>query len=286
VEVVEHIIRSGRNGEPEVVAVLREAAAEVAEDAPSTAADLIVRTLPLLDEHEPARPGLVADAVRMLASAGRLVEASRLGETALHAGLDPATEATLLLGLAEALKHAGDNAAVVDYTTRGLARAGVPDPVRAQLLAIQSHAVLCIGDMAEADRIGAEAAALGAAAREHSASVFGTIARSVAARAGGGLTESVEHAQQAVRIAAGAGGAARHRHPRLWLASGLAALDRFEEADEVYSEGHREADQLGTAWSKPLWHYFRASLLLSAGRLDDAEAEAEAGVRVAEQLTA
>jgi DNA-binding CsgD family transcriptional regulator/tetratricopeptide (TPR) repeat protein len=89
-----------------------------------------------------------------------------------------------------------------------------------------------------------------------------------------------------VRTADGAGGEASQRHPRLWLGRALTATDQFAEADADYEMGKREADQLGTAWSQPLWHYYRAELRMAAGRLDDANAEAETGLRVSEQLGA
>jgi DNA-binding CsgD family transcriptional regulator len=285
-EVAEHLIRGGGVGDERAVTVLRDAVDQVAPTAPGTAADLILRMLDLLDEHDTARPRLVADAVHLLASAGRVVEARELGENALHAGLDAPAEADLLLGLSEALKHAGHNRAVVRYTRTALSRPDVPDPARAKLMAIQSHALLRTDELADADRAGAEAARIARGCGEHPPLVFATAARSYVARARGQLDEGLAFAQQAVRDADTAGGRARHRHPRLWLAPALAALDRFTEADAAFEVGQREADELGTAWSQPLWHHYRAELRMAAGRLDDAEAEAEAGVRVAEQLDA
>lgn len=286
VEIAEHLVRGGRTGDRAAVEVLRRAATEVAARAPSTAADLILRALDMLGEHDEERFRLCADAVRLLASAGRLVEASDLGEAALHHGLDAGTEATLLFGLAEAQKHAGQNRAAVDYTVRALARPNVPEPVRARLHAIASHALLYVDDMPAADRAGAEADRLGAATGETGASVFGCTARSVVARAEGRLDDALAHARHAVDLADAAGGEARHRHPRIWLGGALAALDRFDEADSAYQTGRAEAEQLGTAWSQPLWHFYRAGLLLSRADLDEAVAEAEAGLRIAEQLTA
>ncbi|HEX6074666.1 MAG TPA: AAA family ATPase [Micromonosporaceae bacterium] len=286
VEIAEHLLRGGHKRDDDVVGILRDAAAQVAPNAPGTAADIILRILDLVGEEDEARPRLISEAVRLLASAGRLVEARELGEAALHTGLDPAAETVLLLGLSEALKHSGYNTAVVEYTRRALARPGIPEASRAHLLAIQAHGLLYVGDIDAADHAGQEAAAIGETSGEHAATVFGMVARSVAARAKGRIGQAITHAREAVRIAEYNGGEARQRHPRLWLARGLVAADRFTEADAVYATGQREADQLGTAWSQPLWHYYRAELRMAAGRLDDAQAEAEAGVRTAEQLTA
>ena len=65
-----------------------------------------------------------------------------------------------------------------------------------------------------------------------------------------------------------------------------AARDRFAEAEAVLEVGQREAEALGTGWSMPLWHCYRAELRLAVGRLDDAATEAEAGLRVAAELDA
>ncbi|MGW6503309.1 LuxR C-terminal-related transcriptional regulator, partial [Nonomuraea angiospora] len=102
----------------------------------------------------------------------------------------------------------------------------------------------------------------------------------------GDLDGALRHAERSVELADAAGGEAAHRHPRLWLGAAMVALDRFEEAEGLYAVVEREAGRLGTAWALPLLHRFRAELLLAWGRLDDAAAEAEAGLRVAGQLSA
>ncbi|UWZ49950.1 AAA family ATPase [Dactylosporangium matsuzakiense] len=286
VEVAEHLLKTGRTGRREAVTILHESALEVAPAAPSTAADLIVHALEVLGEGDPGRVALVADAVGLLASAGRLEQAQDLGETALRAGLDPRTEAMLMLGLAEAFKHAGHNGIAVEYADQGLAVTDVPESVRARLHAIRAHARFYHGDLAGADTDGQAAAAAGLATGEYAASVFGLTGRSLVAQAQGRLDDAYGHAEHATGIADKVRGDAAHRHPRIWLGDAQAALDRFDEAEETYRRGRRESERLGTAWSTPLWHYYHAALLTARGRLDDAVAEAEAGVAVALNLTA
>jgi len=286
VEVAEHHVRSGSTGDREAVRVLRQAAHEIVARAPGTAADLLLRAADMLSEHDPERARLSAEAVGPLTMSGRLVQARELGEAVLRGHLDPATEATTLLGLAEALKHAGHNTAAASYAHRALDRPGVPDATRAALHAIAAHALLWDDDLAGADVEGAQADRIGTAAGAYGAAVFGITARGVVARAQGRLGDALAHAERAVRIADEIGGEAGHRHPRIWYGAALCAVDRLDDAITAYRTGRQEAERLGTAWSLPLWHFYHASALLAVGDLDSATAEAEAGQAVAARLTA
>lgn len=285
-EVAHHLLRAGRAGTVEAVTMLRTAAKEVAGVAPATAATLMLRAVEALGPHGPGRAAVIAEAVGLLASAARLNEARELGAEALRAGLDPETEAVLLLGLAEAFKHGGQNQTAVDYADRGLAHASISPATRARLSAIRAHALVYVDRLVDADRSGACSNELGRGSREYGAAVFGLTARSLVTHAQGRLADALAHAGTATELADRVGGAALHRHPRIWLGSALTSLDRFDEAEEAFSRGRRESEQLGTAWAQPLWHYYNASLLGARGRLDEAAAEADAGVEMAEQLTA
>lgn len=285
-EVAEHLLKSGRPGNGEAITLLRSAARQVAGAAPATAATLMLQALQTIGPHGEARPEVIAEAVGLLASAARLTEARDLGEEALRTGLEPETEAVLLLGLAEAFKHAGQNQGAVDYADRGLAHTQISDALRARLHAIRAHALFYTDEMAAADASGARSDELGRNSREYGAAVFGLTARSLVAHAEGRLDDALAHAGTATRLADRHGAEALHRHPRIWLGSAQAALDRFDEAEETFERGRRESDLLGTAWAQPLWHYYYASLLTARGRLDQAAAEADAGVARAEELTA
>ncbi|MEV4573436.1 AAA family ATPase [Nonomuraea jabiensis] len=282
-ELAEHLRHGARPGDAAAIRELRAAAEEMTAAAPSAAAELMLRALEL------ARPGdtehstapLVAGAVRLLASAGRLGEARELAD-GLGVPLTAAEEAEVALGLAEALKHLGDDRGVIRRTGRVLGRSGVPGRERARLLAVRAHALMMTGEIDAAEQAAAGAVAEG----EVFAQVVGLQARSTVALFRGDLDGALRHAERSVELADAAGGEAAHRHPRLWLGAAMVALDRFEEAEGLYAVVEREAGRLGTAWALPLLHRFRAELLLARGRLDDAAAEAEAGLRVAGQLSA
>ncbi|WP_213005592.1 AAA family ATPase, partial [Paractinoplanes toevensis] len=270
-EIAEHQLRSGPSGAGDAVRMVRSMAREIARVAPGAAADIMLRALDAVDAGDPGRPALIADTVGLLASAARLEEARRLGGEVLGAGLDPDTEALLLLGLAEACKHGGLNTMTVEYADTALRLDGIPAAVRARLYAVRTHALCYLGDLAGADDSGVRSEELGGPGGEYGAVVFGLAGRSLVAYTEGRLDDSLAHARAATELADREGGAAAQQHPRIWLGGALTALDRFDEAEQVIRAGRRESDRYGSAWADPLWHYFQTALLYARGRLDEAE---------------
>lgn len=283
-EIAEHLIQGESHWSSQSVDTVHSTIVELSRTAPGTAADMALRTLSAIGEDDPGRPRLVADAVGLLATVGRLQEAEELGESALKTGIPPQSQAVLLCGLAYALKHAGRDAAAARFTEQALALPGLADPIRARVLAVQAHALLSAPGLDRAVAVADEAIALARSCGEHSSLTLGYVARSIAAQAAGDISAAISLASEAVQISDDAGGEATQQHPRLWLGSAMAAADRFTEAAAIYEHGEREARRLGSAWSQPMWHYYRAELWLARGLIDDAVAEAEAGLRVAEQL--
>ncbi|GAB7037595.1 MULTISPECIES: ATP-binding protein [Catenuloplanes] len=279
-EVAEHLMKAGPAAAAEQSELLRSAAAGIAALAPGAAANLYLHAAAGFGAHDPRRAAFTAEAVPLLASAGRLDEARMQGEAAFRSGLDATTAARLCLGLAEACKHAGRNRESVEYTSRGLRRGGVAAEVRARLCAVRAHAQFYAGDLTDADLSGAEAHSIGA---DPGAAVFGLTARSLVAAAQGRFADALEHARTAAELAEDAGGEAVHRHPQIWLGSALTMVDRLDEAHRVLRAGRQESIELGTAWSGPLWHYYEAGLQAGRGDLREAADVAAAGVDLAEQ---
>ncbi|MFJ7904559.1 LuxR C-terminal-related transcriptional regulator [Streptomyces sp. NPDC096198] len=270
----------------QVLAVLRKAADDIAVRSPDTAANVLIRALSLVGEGNSDRPQLLAETVRLLSFAGRLSEARLLGRSALRCETDDATKASVEAGLAEALMYTGRADVVVVRVRRALAARGVPDEVRASLLAAEAHGLLYASDVGSA-RCAAEAAVdLARSCDSRAALVFAILAQSVVARAEGRLRDSLSAAGEAVGLGGEARGLERHRHPRLWAAGAAAALDRFAEAESGLDRGQQEAEAAGALWSLPLWHCFRAKLRLAEGKFDQAEAQARMGLEGASRLTA
>lgn len=277
-EVSEHVLRSGDPADDTALELVHAAVADLGAAAPGTAADLVMRTLGLVDGAHPARPSLIADAVRLFAQAGQVCEARELGESELVGCGGPAARVPLLLALSVAHFLSGYADESVALSARALRDCGTGDDSLADVLAIRSHALLDQPDPPAAATTAERAREVAVRTGQHASQVCATAVLGAAVRAAGRLDDAVALGREAVQLVETVGGETRHRIPRLWLIGSLLAVDRFDEADAVAALGQQEAERLGTAWSGPAWHYFRAQLRLAAGRLDDAWAEAERGV--------
>jgi DNA-binding CsgD family transcriptional regulator len=274
-----HVIAGARPGDPEAADRLRQAGLEVAPGDPGTGADLLLRAFDLAPPADPARSRAGADAVRLLAWAGRLQDAERAAARVLAAGPDPETEAALRLGLVEAMVFRGKASDVLGQVDAALARPAGRS-IRAGLRAAEANARLFVGGLSAAEDAGREAVALGEAAGDDNAVCFGLVALSCVARLRGSFDVALELVERAVAL----GGEARRRYqPGLFHAAALWALDRADEAQAVLARGLQAAQSAGSTWSLALWHIRSSRVHQHAGRLSDAAAEAETGLALADQ---
>ncbi|XVV12623.1 LuxR C-terminal-related transcriptional regulator [Actinoplanes sp. CA-131856] len=262
-------------GDLEAVALLRRATAELAASAPATAAQMSVRAVDLCPPHAPERALIVADAVPLLNRAGAPREAFLLADTALGADVPPDVEQQIRLGLAGAALQLSFTEAI-RQAEKGLA---LPGALRAPLLAIQTFSLVLAGETESAD-------ALLPAARE-------TVAADPAAKATlinvesivrnyhGDFAEALRLADRAVRIPAPA---STFWSPEIWQACLRDIVGRSQEALAQADDGVHRADRSGQPMLLRLWSMTRCRLLLGAGRLDEALAEAEAVLAMSDDL--
>jgi DNA-binding CsgD family transcriptional regulator len=96
--------------------------------------------------------------------------------------------------------------------------------------------------------------------------------------------EAIAHVREAARIAAGGPIQAQHAHPRLHLVSLLTDTRQLDEAETVLQAADEEITALGHTTYTASPAIFRARLRLAQGRLDDATAEAQAGLGAAGEV--
>ena len=280
--IAAHLLRGARD--PAAVPMLVGVAAELGARTPAPAAELLGRALELMPPTDPDRPRTAVGLVRLLALSGRAQAAAERAQDALSEGLDIEAEARLRIGFAEAMAMQGRSRAVLEQLEQAQRLPGLSDHELAPLLGTVAHARLFVGELSESET--AAAAGLRAAERvgDQAAACWALMARSIALLLQARLDPSLQAIGDAVRRADRGSPEARLRQPRLFLAPTLSALNRFDDADRVFVAGRRQAESLGTVFSLPAWLTFRASMLRSLGRFDEAIAEAEAAVQIADEL--
>ncbi|WP_331530391.1 AAA family ATPase [Pseudonocardia sp.] len=273
-QVAEHLLLGGPLNRQAALDAVSKATAELFQESPDAAADLTIRLLDKVDGVDQAAASLLADTMRTLACLGRADDARALGERVLHRVDDATAGGMVLRELTELLGAAGDSEAIIEHTRRVLAQAGIPDAVRAELLAEQAHALTHTSAMADAAEPARYAVEIAQQEGLRAVAARASLAGSMAARVRGELGASYELARCAVEAADAA--ELPVRYPRMWLASALVALDKFAEAEATLSlcEGANIYIPRGQ-W---LLRLRTAQLHLAAGELDKAAAASAAGL--------
>jgi DNA-binding CsgD family transcriptional regulator len=280
--VASHVAVSAVPGDEQAVRVLEQAAAELTGPNPSAAADLACQALGLRAPDDPDRPARAAQAVDMLAWAGRPDEAVPLAEQTLACGpLDPNVQATLLASIRLShLMNGARTSHLPPLPPRLLADPALA-PTLSRFLKLWDAYGWRYEDFDGAERVctavAEEAAAAGdevclAAARR--SGVFFLLAR-------GDLMSALRQAEVAVAAADCGSALVKRTMPRIDLGLVLFALDRLDDALQTFGRALSEAQ----LYSRPFvaeCEANRALVLLSAGRLDEALIEADSAATDAE----
>jgi DNA-binding CsgD family transcriptional regulator len=284
-QVAEHLLRGAVPGDAEAVAWLRQAASKVASHAPAVAVDLLGRALELADPADPGRDPMLAEQAVSLMWSGRVLEAERLCREVLARGHDPAVEGTLRLCLAQALLASGRGEEALAEAGVAVAAPGLPEADRARLWAWASMGRLSLGDLDGAVRLADLVVAVPLEDADDLARCIALTTLATVRQFRGHYAEGVELAEMAVQVADRSPGQAAHRfHVNFFLAIFLLELDRLEEAGRALERGRRLSEELGAKWSLPIYQWASALARFVAGDWDDAKAECEACLELAEDL--
>lgn len=284
-DVAGHVWAGAWPGDIEAADLLRRAAREAVPRAPRVAADLYDQALTIADRPGPERTETIVEAVPVLAQVGRLDQISGLAEAAVQAGMAPEQEGTIRYTLA-VWEHFGrrHNAAFLQ-AYKGLERKDLPPSARALLQAMEAIVLSVTGRVEESLSLARDALAAAERAQNLDAMSVAAWAEGVSHRLAGRFTDSEVSTREAVRLAADAGPAeARRLAPQRWLGQLLIVMDRVDEGMTALSAVRQEIGTFGLGWVLNPCHTDSARALLSLGQLDEARAEAEAAVSVAEEL--
>ncbi|MGW8359084.1 helix-turn-helix transcriptional regulator [Streptomyces wedmorensis] len=256
---------------------LRTAAAELAATAPARAADRSLKALELTAADAPERPRVIAETIPLLWQTGRAAQARELGASALaNGGLGPEDEARIRLAMAR-LAVPFDFSEAARQARAGAALPGIPVDLRGRLLAMLAVGLSMAGEHAAAEQVAAEAWETAAAAGDRSAEATLTTVRSAVSFHRMDLTEAFRQAERAAALADALGVSTSLWVPEaLWHALLSNTTGRFAEALAAAEEGIRITGEQGRTAATRMWLMTRSRILLEAGRLADARADAEA----------
>ncbi|MFC8759636.1 AAA family ATPase [Streptomyces sp. NPDC057193] len=256
---------------------LRTAAADLAATAPGPAAERSLKALELTTADAPERPRVIAETIPLLWQTGRAAQARELGASALAtAGIAPEDEAHIRLALAR-LAVPFDFSEAVRQARAGAALPGIPVDVRSRLLAMLAVGLSMSGEHLAAEQVAAEAWETAAAAGDRSAEATLTTVRSAVSFHRMDLTEAFRQAERAAALADALGVSTSLWVPEaLWHALLSHTTGRSAEALAAAEDGIRITGKQGRTAATRMWLMTRSRILLEAGRLTDARADAEA----------
>ncbi|GAA2087462.1 LuxR family transcriptional regulator [Actinomadura alba] len=283
VSAATHFMRCAQPGDARALAGLDRAAREVLPYSPQTAADLAIRALELTDPPDPDRFARSAMAVDALTAAGRLSEATEFAHDALRLAPPHPWAARIQYELASILLLSGRPAEAVAEAENLLAQRDLSDELRGVAELAMFQGLLALHDLGRGRK---RAKAIVADRRGHTdtALVGALMLCTHIAWEEARVTDAFRYIREAVHIASGGSIAARRAHPRLYLARCLVGVGELAEAEAAIQAAAEDVEALGHTAHAASPAFFRACLLLSSGRLDDAAAEAEAGLKTADKL--
>jgi tetratricopeptide (TPR) repeat protein len=279
--VASHLGLGAADGRTEAVGWLRRAAQEASSRSPRIAVELLDRALELSAAGQPAREEMLADRAVALVWAGRTDEALRAAREMLAASMGAPLEGRLRFGLAHALLVQGLWREAAGELEILAARPGLPKVEAARLLGDAALARAHCGALERAVTLAEEA--MRTAGDELTTSIA-LSSLAVVAHFEARHRTSVEFSRRAVALAAASGSPEAEMRPApVWLGLGLVDTDQFEEAMAVLQRGRRRSEEAGAYWQLPLYDDGIATLHFYAGSWDDAVAELETCIALAEE---
>ncbi|MGH2658809.1 MAG: hypothetical protein ACRDHS_03885 [Actinomycetota bacterium] len=274
-QLAEHVARGASPGDQQAVSWLRQAAREAGHRAPAVAADLLERALALCLPSDPARDVLLAERVVSLVWSGRILEAETTCREVLARDHDPSMEGTLRMGLFHSILARGRVREALGEADQAITSPTLSDRERVQFQALAASARPAAQQAKDAaERIGDQVGLC-----------ISFITQAMVENMQARLEHALALANRAVELADRSRNREAHRfHLRLFRAACLWDLDRLDEAREDIQQGRRVSEELGAKWNLPLYHGVAAAAHFVSGKWDDALAEFQAGLDLAEEI--
>ena len=284
-QVAEHLARGAGQGDAEAIGWLTRAAREAAARSPDIAADLLERAAGLMAPADPGRDRLLAERASSLMISGRIADALAACRSLLDRDLDPQVDGPVRICLGRALLAQGQVRDALQELEQAGSSPALSGAERAAARAWAGFARVSLGDLDGAAASAEQARSAAAAAGDHlTVSVaMTTLARVSESR--GHLRDALQITDKAVHLADESPGRLGHRYPiRATRGHILIELGRPEEARSALGAGMRISEEIGVRWPLSIYQVFLALERFITGEWDDAIAELEASLELADEI--
>ncbi|WP_073839799.1 helix-turn-helix transcriptional regulator [Micromonospora sp. CB01531] len=285
VQVAAELAETAEPGDQHAVSMLRQASRELAATSPSAAAAMSRRAIELASADPLQQAAIIAESLPRFSQAGLAAEAAALADTALRQRLPAEIEAQVSLGLALAAnQHSFPDAARA--ARAGAALPGLPEQVRAQLLAMLAFNLILIDadEAEEAERLLPEALRVAERAGDAPATATLLTVASLLAYYRFDVPQALDLAERAAHAVDDVPHSAALWTPGIWQSVLLSMIGCVDDALAEAAAGVRSAQHSGQAALLRMWGMVRCRIYLDTGRLADARAEAEAVLAMADEL--
>ncbi len=272
-------------GDVAAAAAIGQAVTELTPSSPNAAADLGLRALELAGDHDEPGLDLVRSATHALGLAGRIAEAREVGERYLvDHRLPAAAEAELQLQLRQPWVLDRLEAYPIPLPRSLLADPAVDPGVAATLAALEQMPNILGGHGDEADQTLGDAIRTVTESGPDAARAVLVQLRVLNALIRGRFREALAQAETAlIAVRPGLDPDSSGVYAEMVVAA-LAASGRISDALATMRPALAEANAAGRAGLIFRYRRLRAAMLLSQGRLDDADAEARSVIELPVEL--
>ncbi|HXM56119.1 MAG TPA: AAA family ATPase [Candidatus Dormibacteraeota bacterium] len=284
-QVAEHLARGAAPGDAEAVEWLRRAARDALGQEPRVADRLMREALRIAGPESSIRDLLLAELADCIARHGKASERERLCREVLGRPHDPALEGRFVRHLTTALHRQRRVAEALAVLEEWDGSPNLGEIERVQLQGTTAFLAALLGDLGRASEIGEQAMRASIAIDDPSALAFAMMAVATVSYYSGRFALALQQFEEGVRARLRSSDpAVLELPPDVMSAPALIRLDRLDEALTTLREGAAEHERSGTVTWMPVNHLMAAAAHFWAARWDDAVAEIDASVALAEEF--
>ncbi len=284
-QVAEHLARGAERGDGDAIGWLTRAAREAAPRSPASAAELLERAAGLMDPGDPDRDQLLAEQADSLMLAGRIPDAEAACRALIGGDHQRSVQGTVRMCLGRALLAAGRTHDGLRELEEAAEWPALTEAQRASARAWASFARFSLEDLPGAAAMAEQARSAAVTAGDHLATSVSMTTLAVISQSRGQFRDALQVIDQAVRLADQSPGRQGHGYP-VHAARGhlLIELDRPQDARTALETGKRICEELGVRWPLASYQAFLGFERFITGHWDDAVAELEARLDLADDI--